>query len=269
MLFKVEDYVNRKLPVQCIAHRGFSGRYPQSTKLAFEKALEVGADLIEFDVQLTGDDMLVAFHDPNLLRFRENGRNMWIRDMTLAELTSFEMGFGQHIMSYEDVLELLAGRTGFNIHVKDQAICERVIRLARQAGIMENAFFSIAWKESILKLQRMFSDAWICSLYNRTTEDMIDVNAPLGVKIIQPIIDVFADGEAERIIEQAHEHNMVMNVFYADHYSHLMWLKRLGVDGILTNCPDQMIRCFRNDERNDLLFGDDEVLDYEFLRSSR
>ena len=34
-----------------IAHRGFSGRYPENTMLAFEKALEAGADGIELDVQ--------------------------------------------------------------------------------------------------------------------------------------------------------------------------------------------------------------------------
>lgn len=37
------------------AHRGFSGKYPENTMLAFRKALECGADGIEMDVQLTKD----------------------------------------------------------------------------------------------------------------------------------------------------------------------------------------------------------------------
>ena len=40
------------------AHRGFSGNYPENTMLAFQKALEVGADGIEMDVQLTKDQHL-------------------------------------------------------------------------------------------------------------------------------------------------------------------------------------------------------------------
>ncbi|HAH78517.1 MAG TPA: hypothetical protein DCL64_03215, partial [Ruminococcaceae bacterium] len=35
------------------AHRGFSGKYPENTMLAFEKAVEAGCDGIELDVQLT------------------------------------------------------------------------------------------------------------------------------------------------------------------------------------------------------------------------
>ena len=41
------------------AHRGFSGKYPENTMLAFEKAIEAGAEGIEFDVHLIKDDSLV------------------------------------------------------------------------------------------------------------------------------------------------------------------------------------------------------------------
>ena len=51
-----------------IAHRGFSGRYPENTMLAFEKALEAGAEGIEFDVHLTKDGQLVIIHDELLDR---------------------------------------------------------------------------------------------------------------------------------------------------------------------------------------------------------
>ena len=35
------------------AHRGYSGKYPENTMLAFKKAVEAGADGIELDVQLS------------------------------------------------------------------------------------------------------------------------------------------------------------------------------------------------------------------------
>ena len=41
------------------AHRGFSGKYPENTMLAFEKAVEIGVDGIEMDVHLTKDNELV------------------------------------------------------------------------------------------------------------------------------------------------------------------------------------------------------------------
>ena len=45
------------------AHRGFSGKYPENTLLAFSKAIEEGVDGIENDVHLTKDGVLVVMHD--------------------------------------------------------------------------------------------------------------------------------------------------------------------------------------------------------------
>lgn len=41
--------------MKIMAHRGYSGKYPENTMLAFEEAAKTGADGIELDVQLTKD----------------------------------------------------------------------------------------------------------------------------------------------------------------------------------------------------------------------
>ncbi len=46
-----------------VAHRGYSGRYPENTVSAFEAAIEAGADMIELDVCLTKDRVPVVIHD--------------------------------------------------------------------------------------------------------------------------------------------------------------------------------------------------------------
>ena len=55
---------------QVIAHRGYSGLYPEQTKMAYEKAIDAGADMIELDMHLTRDCQLVARH------------NAWLSDST-------------------------------------------------------------------------------------------------------------------------------------------------------------------------------------------
>ena len=57
------------------AHRGFSGQYPENTMLAFEKAVEAGADGIELDVQFSKDGKLVIMHDESLA---PDCRHRWI-----------------------------------------------------------------------------------------------------------------------------------------------------------------------------------------------
>ena len=55
-------------PPILVAHRGYSGRYPENTLLAYEAAYEHGAKYMELDLQLTLDRVPVLHHDANLQR---------------------------------------------------------------------------------------------------------------------------------------------------------------------------------------------------------
>ena len=75
-----------------IAHRGFKGAYPENTMLAYEKAVETGADGIEFDVHLTKDGELVIIHDETLERTTD-GKGL-VKDKTLYELKKLNASKG-------------------------------------------------------------------------------------------------------------------------------------------------------------------------------
>ena len=51
-----------------IAHRGTSRNYPENTLLAFLKALEIGVDEIELDLDFTRDERVVIMHDSGVDR---------------------------------------------------------------------------------------------------------------------------------------------------------------------------------------------------------
>jgi len=51
-----------------IAHRGASTDERENTLPAFERAIAVGADFVELDVQVSADGALVVFHDVDLDR---------------------------------------------------------------------------------------------------------------------------------------------------------------------------------------------------------
>jgi glycerophosphoryl diester phosphodiesterase len=73
-----------------IAHRGASAHAPENTLAAFQKAIEDGADGIEFDVRIAKDGVPVVFHDANLKRIA--GREISVLSLTSKELQTFDVG---------------------------------------------------------------------------------------------------------------------------------------------------------------------------------
>ena len=49
--------------MKVMAHRGYSGVYPENTMLSFREAVKVGCDALEMDVHETRDGRLVVIHD--------------------------------------------------------------------------------------------------------------------------------------------------------------------------------------------------------------
>ena len=97
-----------------IAHRGFSGAYPENTMLSFQKAVEHGADGIELDVHLSKDGELMIIHDESLKR--TTGVDGFVFDYTRSELERINAGktkndeFGfTPIPSLEEYLSMIKG----------------------------------------------------------------------------------------------------------------------------------------------------------------
>ena len=63
------DTKNSALPSMGIcAHRGAMETHPENTIAAFEEAIRLGAQMIEFDVRLTKDNIPVVIHDDTVDR---------------------------------------------------------------------------------------------------------------------------------------------------------------------------------------------------------
>ena len=247
--FRVADYAAGALPTVCMAHRGFSGRYPENTLLAFEKAIEVGADAIEFDVRLSGDGHLVISHDKTLVKAFEGGHGKEVAEQPLAEIRQVDLGMGQHMPTLEEVVEQCGGRIGMNIQIKVRGeIFDRAIARCRDAGILDQVFFAVDWMDEFARLQAAYPDAWLCSLFHRTEhDDLVEPNVQAGARLVQPIIEVFIQG-GRRLAEEARAAGLTLGVFHADTYAYLRWMQRVGVAGILTNFPDRMLEFFSRGE---------------------
>ena len=91
---------------QIIAHRGASYLAPENTLAAFRKAMEIGADGVEMDVQKTLDGGLVIHHDYIIdLHTDISGR---IYDMTEGELKDLDFGSWKDVAYKDEKIATLA-----------------------------------------------------------------------------------------------------------------------------------------------------------------
>lgn len=154
---------NRGSNMKIYAHRGYSGRYPENTMLAFQKAAETGCDGMELDVQLTKDGTVVVIHDEAVDRTTD-GTGL-VKDYTFEELRKLDAGTikgGRYgfcpIPSFEEYCEW-AGQYGFvtNVEIKTgvyyyEDIEEKTLELIRKYHLEDRVMFS---SFNHLSLERM------------------------------------------------------------------------------------------------------------------
>ena len=102
--------------MKIIAHRGFSQKYPENTLLAFEKAIEAGADGIETDLRLTLDNQIILFHDRNLKKHTDVDAKP--ESLSLLALKEFDVGRGECIPSLSELLELTQEKVTLILEIK-------------------------------------------------------------------------------------------------------------------------------------------------------
>lgn len=228
------------------AHRGFSGKYPENTMLAFTKAVETGCDGIEFDVHLSADGQVVIIHDEKLDR-TTNGSG-WVKDHTLAQLQALDASatfrgvYGVcPIPTLEEYYEMLRPYPQFltNIELKtgvfeypelEKKTLEIIDRFDRRATTIISAFNHF----SILRMKALAPDIKTAFLEESWIIGMGEYTARHGVDCIHPFLcnltpEHFAEMKA---------HGREVNTWTVNEKEHMQQLLALGVDGIITNYPD-------------------------------
>lgn len=141
------------------AHRGVSSNCVENTFEAFRKAIDVGADGIELDVQLSKDGVLVVFHDFSLKRLA--GKKSNINDFLFEELRTFKIGsrfqriFKKYrISTLREVLDwAIDHKVALNIELKESILSNEpvLIQFLTNVCFPENLHFS-SFHERLLRI---------------------------------------------------------------------------------------------------------------------
>ena len=105
-----------------IAHRGASGYEPGNTIRAFERAIDMGADMIELDVHLCQEKIPVIIHDAAV-------EGNLVEKLTSVQLKQFDVGKGERIPTLQQAIDCVKGRCQLYIELKGKGTEQPVIDL--------------------------------------------------------------------------------------------------------------------------------------------
>lgn len=159
------NFSARTHTVAVIAHRGLPTVAPENTVAAFRKAVDLGVEMLEVDVQQTKDGRLVVLHDKTVDRTTDGEGEL--PDFTLAELKALDAGGwfgeafrGERIPTLEEVVETLDATTLLLLEVKygsphQEGIEGRLIEFVRRHGLEGRVLIKSFDPEAIKRVRRL------------------------------------------------------------------------------------------------------------------
>ena len=231
--------------------------------MSFERALDVGAQILESDIHATRDGVPVLLHDPNVDR-TTNGAGM-VSDFTLAQLRELDAAHhfddesetafphrnqGVRIPTLEEAFEAFPDAR-FNLEIKANPpkLVGRVIELVDAFSRHERTLLTAGENPIMGELREERKQRRAPFAIGASLADILAViNAALGKQSVPE--DVMAlqipndfGGRplvTEDLIRFCHEHGVAVHVWTINETDEMRRLLDLGVDGLVTDHPERM-----------------------------
>lgn len=213
-----------------IGHRGAAGIAPENTLESLQAGLDSGADMLEFDVRLTSDNIPILAHDAHLYGHR-------IVTTSFASLQS-----AGTVTTLESVLDQFFGWVLLNLEYKPlngvnvvyRLIAERYIK---QQDDWQNILFSSFHVRPLLRLRKLSPDTNLALLHS--------VN-PFSFVTYQRRLQLAAVGwhrlHVNRLaIEIAQKSDIFSYVYTVNRPKAAAILERHGIDGVVTDYPNKLV----------------------------
>jgi glycerophosphoryl diester phosphodiesterase len=256
--------------VAVIAHRGASGHAPEHTWPAYELAMEMGADFLEPDLQMTRDGHLIAFHDATLDRTARGPAEFCsgpVIDRTLEEIRECDVGRwfndrypdrartefeGLRVVTLDELFDRWGDQVRWYPETKnpeeapgmEEALLELLDRHDLRAAAVERDLVLIQSfsPESLLRIRDMDSGLPLVQLLGAQALDDRNLEATLlevaryarGVGPNRALVD-------ERFMAAARAAELIVHPWTVDEPHEMDRLLALEVDGIFTNFPDRLL----------------------------
>jgi len=225
-----------------IGHRGAPKAARENTVEAFEKAMALGVDAVEFDVRRTADDVLVVHHNA---RVTPNTQRIALSPYEKVQKAA--RGRGYEVPTLDEVLDVCRGRVSIDVELKETGYEEEVIEAVLKKFDLRHVMFK-SFRESCVKKLMSYEPSLFAGLL---LGYKIDISKGSGLrKKISPLARVQRTGAQfvsphwrllrRGFIDRMHEAGLPVFTWTVNDPRVALRLIRRGVDGIITNVPDEM-----------------------------
>ena len=225
------------------AHRGASAYAPENTMVSFRKALQLGANGIELDLQRTKDGKIVIFHDKNIDK-KSNGKGK-ISDYTYKELLDFDFGSwfdikykDERIVLFENFAkEFLSKNLTFAIELKQEGIEKDVLDIIKKYATYDdiyitsfnfNALNNVRAIDSNIKLSWLIEDR----INIDNISKLLEIN---GIQICPNAEDVTIED-----IKLANKSGVRVRLWGVSNEDVMRKAFNFNIDGMTVNFPDKL-----------------------------
>ncbi|MGY2126939.1 glycerophosphodiester phosphodiesterase [Blastococcus sp. SYSU DS0617] len=267
--------------VEVVAHRGATAEAPEHTLAAYRQAAVVGADAVECDVRLTRDGVLVCVHDRRVRRTsngrgivsalhlaeleqfqfgarRPRGRQRWADDVIVSVTDEPDVENGL-VLTLDRLLEYITATPGslrLAIETKhptrhSRKVEEALVGSLRRYGLLGNGR-PVEWAGRPAVRMMSFSQLAV----RRMTELAPGVpTVQLIGKRLRPVRRELLLGNATAVgpgiglirvdpgfVADAHAAGKEVHVWTVNQPGDMDLVRRLGVDAVVTDRPDEMLR---------------------------
>jgi glycerophosphoryl diester phosphodiesterase len=218
-----------------VAHRGFSGIYPENTLLAYEKAVQIGADFIELDIHQAKDGDIVVCHDAAIDR-TTNGSG-YIKEMDYSELLKWDAGSwkgypGEKIPLLSDVFRRVGDKIRIFIEIKECNVSD-LISLIKEFKMERRVVVGSFNLEYIKQMRSLCGEICTALISSRIPEDL-DLLIKLGIRQLSIEFHQLNKGIVKELVSRG----FLVNAWTPDSEEDLKRCLSYGVQFLTTNRPD-------------------------------
>ena len=239
-------------PQQLVAHRGNSWEEPENTRAAILSAIEIGSDVVEFDVSMTSDEVAIALHGPKLQK-STTGRGRAI-EYTWKEIQHF-LAIGskgqetrEPIPAVKDLLSEFGSQSLWNLDIKDIRSVPPVVSLLEDLSLKSHVIFSglhsgvvknlssnfpdvnflvnLSRFDKIMLTTRVIAHRWLIFRF----ADLVSYPSVVGINVHHRFVN-------KALVDLVHRLGIEIWTFTVDQPDDVNRLFALGVNSVTTNRP--------------------------------